>query len=150
MSSDFLNLKGYVQISLKDTHGNSLYTYEGNNLVTTAGKNLIASRLKDASSNVPSYIAIGSDNTTPQESDTALLGTEHERVSATVTVSVNLFQLEASFGTGISTDVTAGEFGIFNAATGGTMLARFVIPSVTVASTDTLAVTWKLYIGGAN
>lgn len=141
-----LYLRGFYTISLIKG-GNKVWTHCGQNLVTTAGFQLAASRMKDATSGGLTHVAIGSDTTPPTISMTALQGTEHERVSATVTVSSNQITLEAAFGTGILGTVTAGEFGIFNAASSGTMFARFVSPSFSISSTDTVDVTWSIVMG---
>lgn len=142
MKLDNLDITGEAWL-----YKNGVFHRHVQNLVTTAGKSLVASLL-DGSGNALSHIAVGSDNTTPTLADTALVGTEHERVSATSAVVTNEITLTASFGTGISSDVAAGEFGVFNASSGGTMFSRLVTPSFTIDSTDTVSITWKLYIGG--
>ena len=115
--------------------------------MTTAGATLAANLLQGGGTAI-SHMALGSDNTTPTLSDTALIGTEHERVAGSFGLAANEITMTASFGTGITGTVTVGEFGIFNAASGGTLFARFVTPAVEISSTDTLAVIWKLYLGG--
>ena len=138
--NDFLDIRGEAWIE-----HNGICIHRPN-LVTNAGKNLAASLL-NGSGNALSHVAVGSDNTTPALTDTALTGTEHERVAGSIAVSTNEITITASFGSGIGSNVTAGEFGIFNASSGGDMFSRLVTPSFTIASTDTVALTWKLYIG---
>jgi len=141
-----INITGYVR-GYKRTACGLIVPFEGPNLVVNAGKALIASRLKNAVANPVSHIAIGSNNTLATEEDTALLGTEHERVSATITVTANVFLLEATFGSGVTGDVTVGEFGIFNAASVGTLLARFTCNPLTLENTSELVVSWSLQFG---
>lgn len=143
-----LKLEGYVVLNLLRGNGETWH-YEGKNLVTAVGKALVASRLKDATDDAPSHMAVGSSTTAATEAQTALVGTEHERVAGTVTVVDNAWSMAATFGTGIASDVTCGEFGIFNDAVAGDMLCRFVTPEFTCGATDTIEVTWTVYMGGA-
>ena len=64
-----------------------------------------------------------------------------------ITVTANEFKLAANFGAGIAVPVTIGEFGLFNAAAGGTMLARFVVPEISLAADDVIDMIWTIQFG---
>jgi flavin-dependent dehydrogenase len=64
-----------------------------------------------------------------------------DSLTANVGVVTHTSTFEAGDATGAIT-----EAGIFNAASGGQMLARTVFPAVNKSSTDTLAITWVVTI----
>lgn len=143
-----IKIKGSVKIEHK-RDGKVIDTREGDNLVVDTGKALIASRLKDTSDDAISHMACGSSGQVAAESDTALVGTEHQRVSATVTVTDNVITVEATFGSGLSGQKTIAEYGIFNDASSGDMLCRFTTAAQTLDAdeSDTFDVTWTLQFG---
>lgn len=140
------SLFGEVEFVLRGLDGRPLHSYSGRNLITSAGFELVASLLGGTGDAI-SHIAIGSDSTTPALTDTDLAGTEHERIAATVVTNGPVVTLTGQFGAGIVSDVTAGEFGVFNAASGGDLFSRFVCPEFTFDSNSTLDFLWKIYIG---
>jgi len=142
-----LVLKGTARLTRRSGDGNIIKQWEESNLIVTAGLGYVASRMKDATATAMSHMAVGASTTAPALTQTALQGTEHERVSGTVTVTDNTYRMEATFGSGIGSDVTVGEFGIFNASSGGTMLCRFITSSFTLPSAETLDVSWSITIG---
>jgi len=82
------------------------------------------------------YLAIGSDSTLESPTDTAL-GSELARKPAsitqiTTTIEGDTARLEAEFSSadGLSGTGTIAETGIFNAASGGIMLARKTFPPI--------------------
>lgn len=141
-----ISMKGSVDIAVRRASGEVEY-FSGRNLVVDSGKNLMASRLAGGSKNPVSHIAVGSSSQISQETNTALVGTEHERVAGTVTVSDNTFTIAGTFGAGIFSDVTVGEVGLFNAASSGDMLARFTIPVINLAANDTIDISWSIQFG---
>lgn len=142
---DYVPVKGKVKLEIQHPDG-STEVHEHDNLVVQVGLNLIASRLKDATKNAPSQMAIGSSNAIPQANNTALQGTEHDREPGVVTVMANRWQISAVFNA--ATVLSVSEIGIFNAASGGDMLARFIFPTTNIAAGGILTVTWFIYIGG--
>jgi len=117
--------------------------------VTNAGKAAIAGLVGNTGSITAfTYLAYGNSTTAFAATQTALVGTESQREAATVsrvttTVTNDTLQLTKTFS--VTTTETAGEGGIFNGASGGTMLARVVFsPSRSMASGDSLAYTHKV------
>ena len=143
MIIDNLEITGALQISL-----NNEIVHQCDNLVVTAGKNWVASRFKDGS--IPdemSHMAIGSADTAPATGNTAL-ATELNRIALTTdggTVSTNTVQYDASW-TSAAAAYAIKEAGIFNAATGGTMLARTTFAVINKGTDDTVSITWTITV----
>lgn len=128
------------------------------NLVVQTGKNFIASRMVGTTENVMSHMGIGTSATGEVNGDTAL-GSEltvaggftgYNRSSVTSTFSSNVVTYSATFAANNPSAPEAGavlrEAGIFNAATGGTMLCRTTFPIVTKLPPDALTITWTITI----
>ena len=143
MIIDDLQLTGALQISL-----NNEIVHQCDNLVGTAGKNWVAGRFKDGS--IPdemSHMAIGSADTAPAAGNTAL-ATELNRIALTTdggTVSTNTVQYDASW-TSAAAAYAIKEAGIFNAATGGTMLARTTFAVINKGTDDTVSISWTITV----
>ena len=116
------------------------------NLVVTAGKAFILSRMKEATSDVMSHIAVGTGTNTAAAGNTTLQ-TEVKRVAlnAVPTISGNSIIYEATFGTNVPDSAqTITEAGIFNDDTVGNMLARTVFSAVNKATTDIMTIQWTI------
>ena len=143
MIIDDLQLTGALQISL-----NNEIVHQCDNLVVTAGKNWVAGRVKDGS--IPdemSHMAIGSADTAAAAGNTAL-ATELNRIALTTdggTVSTNTVQYDASW-TSAAAAYAIKEAGIFNAASGGTMLARTTFAVINKGTDDTVSISWTITV----
>ena len=143
MIIDDLELTGALQISL-----NNEIVHQCDNLVVTAGKNWVAGRFKDGS--IPdemSHMAIGSADTAAAAGNTAL-ATELNRIALTTdggTVSTNTVQYDASW-TSAAAAYAIKEAGIFNAASGGTMLARTTFAVINKGTDDTVSISWTITV----
>lgn len=118
-------------------------TYKHNTIVNS-GYDFICEAM--SSSNRPAameYVAVGSGSTVNDMTMTALV-TQLARVKGTYyhTAGTKFFTLKASFGPGIGTGVI-NELGVFNALSGGTMLDRVVIGTVTKEAGDTYNATFQ-------
>ena len=143
MIIDNLEITGALQISL-----NNEIVHQCDNLVVTAGKNWVAGRFKDGS--IPdemSHMAIGSADTAAAAGNTAL-ATELNRIALTTdggTVSTNTVQYDASW-TSAAAAYAIKEAGIFNAASGGTMLARTTFAVINKGTDDTVSISWTITV----
>ena len=143
MIIDNLEITGALQISL-----NNEIVHQCDNLVVTAGKNWVAGRFKDGS--IPdemSHMALGSGSTAAAAGNTAL-ATELNRIALTTdggTVSTNTVQYDASW-TSAAAAYAIKEAGIFNAATGGTMLARTTFAVINKGTDDTVSISWTITV----
>ena len=149
MLKDAINANGTLFIELRDENGNVKEQFE-KNLVVNTGLAFIASRMRDATAAAMSHMAIGSGTAAAAAGNTAL-GTELGRVALTSTTIVTTtatndsIQYVATFNAGIGTGAIT-EAGLFNAASGGTMLSRTVFPVINKGESDTLTITWKITI----
>ena len=144
MINDNLKLRGDVDLVLKDKNGNIKESREINNLVVTAGLTFICARMAAASANVMSHMALGSSTTAAAAGQTdlvSILGSREalDSTSASANTIAYVSSFEAGEGTGAVT-----EAGIFNAASGATMLCRTVFPVVNKQADDTMSVTWTI------
>ena len=143
MIIDDLEITGALQIFL-----NNEIVHQCDNLVVTAGKNWVAGRFKDGS--IPdemSHMAIGSADTAAAAGNTAL-ATELNRIVLTTdggTVSTNTVQYDATWSDS-SPAYAIKEAGIFNAASGGTMLARTVFAIINKGTDDTVSISWTITV----
>lgn len=123
-------------------------------LVNTGLAEVAGLLLTDVGGTAFDYIAIGTGTTAPAATDTAL-GTETHRVAATgsrVTTNVtnDTAQLVATFS-GYTGSEAITEAGVFNAATGGTMLCRQTFSALNVDwdAGDSVEITEKIVCSGA-
>ena len=135
-------LTGKVQVFL-----NGKLTQTVDNLVVNSGKEWNAVRMSGVTDGVMTHMAIGTGTTPAAVGDTTLQ-TELDRNALTVsggTPSGNTTVYQCTWAAGDGTD-TITEAGIFNAASGGTMLARALITSVTKTVEDILSITWTITV----
>lgn len=137
-----LTAKTRWKATLRDEHGN--IKYDGLpvfNTLMLAGIDAMHACIVPpaARPNVFQYIAIGTSDVAPVSSQTTLLNEVH-RLAADSIEHVNgtsLTVLRASFGPGEGIG-TIKEAGLFNAASGGTMMARVLQGIVDKQPLDTL------------
>lgn len=145
-----LQLHGKLDVLLYDEFGNLKDERHFDNLIVDSGFEGVAYRIaphNGAAANSPwNYIAIGTGSTAPAAGDTALVSelTRLQDATATyTTTSGKQLQLQVSFGPGVGTGNIA-ESGLFNAASGGNMLARQTFTTISKGASDTLTVTWTI------
>jgi len=149
MINENLKLSGQLGIVLRDKDGNIKEERTERNLVVTTGLNYIASRMKDATADVMTHMALGSGTTAAAAGQTdlvTLLGAREALDSTTVTA--NAVAYVSAFEAGDATGAVT-EAGIFNASTSGTMLCRTVFSVVNKAADDTMTVTWTITLSAS-
>ena len=143
--NELLKATGQVSIEVFNPAGALKEKAHIPNLVVQVGRDFIASRMKDATSNVMSHMAVGEDSTTPVNGNTTL-GTEIGRVALdSTTVSNNVITYVATFPAGTGTGGLE-EAGILNASSAGTMLCRTTFAIVNKAAADSMVITWAITI----
>lgn len=140
------NLTVYGSVVIRKKRGGVVVKeWRRDNLVVDVGKTLIVSRLRNLDTK-PTHMALGTSATAPASGQTALQGTELARLAFSgESQSANSVTYTANF-TGSWTG-TVEEAGIFNDATTGTMLARFLTGTFDKDSNDEIEVQWTLTIG---
>ena len=139
MINDNFSLTGALSIAI-----NNEVVQETHNLVVTAGKNWVADRMNDVNTKM-SHMAIGTGASSAAPADTTL-GTQLDRNAlSSTTVTGNKIAYACTWAAG---DGTGGitEAGIFDAATGGDMLARTVFSIVNKGAADSMTITWTITV----
>jgi len=154
-----MGMRDRVMLTVRDSEGNVKQEYDSGwsgNGITNAGMAEVAGLIASGITGVTAfgYIAIGTGTTAFDPSQTALV-TEIKRKSATTsrvttTVTNDTAQWVATFSSadGLTGTSAVTESGIFNASTGGTMLARQVFSTLNINwdAGDSLQVTWKVQV----
>ncbi|MGD2071902.1 MAG: hypothetical protein PVG65_00225 [Candidatus Thorarchaeota archaeon] len=141
--SGTFNVKWNWKFTLKDDEGNIISESELCNTIVNNGLTKARNLFFGDAVNVPVALAIGTDNTAVQNSDTAL-GTEYTRATAVKTKSGDYaieYTYDFTFGSGVS--MTVYEAGLFDnsVASGSIMIARVVDSGKAVTTASTLTVT---------
>lgn len=145
MIRDDLTMTGRLKIVLSNADGQIVDVRESKNLVVTTGKAFIASRMAGSSASVMTHMAIGTSSDTPVAGNTTL-GSEVARATLTSTTpNNNDVVYVATFPAGSPSSTAAiVEAGLFNAASGGTMLCHAPIGVITKPPTMSLTITWTV------
>jgi microcystin-dependent protein len=148
MLTDKIIGEGTLTLQLFNESGELIQEQHEENLVVTAGLGFITSRMKDATANVMSHMAVGTTNTAAATAQTALLA-EVARVAldsttlTTTTVTNDSITYVATFPAGTGTGALV-EAAILNAGSIGTMLNRTVFSVINKGASDSLVITWKV------
>ena len=144
MINEFLNLKGFLEITLQKSNGET-FTTTVPNLIVTTGKIYVAERVLTGVFAPISHMAVGTNNTAPAVGN-SILNTELSRVALTQSSRTdNALTFNATFGPGVGTGVLV-EAGLFNANSAGTMLCRTIFPSITKNADDILTINWSVVV----
>jgi len=140
---NFIRARGQVRIILL-RNGKIVTEQNSENLVVDAGLAHIADQLSASPDQAEmSHMAIGTGTTAPAASDTALENEVARVALESRTDSESSIVYKAEFGAGTGTGAIT-EAGIFNASSGGTMLARDTFDVVNKGSNDVLRIEWTI------
>lgn len=140
MLHETLTMKGALAIAI-----NGEIVQEVPNLVVTTGKNYVASRMKDTTETAISHMAIGTSATAAAAGDTTLGAEDFRNALTSTTVAANVVTYVAEFAAGEGSGAIT-EAGLFNAASGGTMLCRTVFSVVNKGASDSMTITWTVTV----
>ena len=136
--------------------GSMVYELSGANLITNAGLVAMGAATFDSSDSTKfTYIAVGSGSTAADPTDTAL-GTElsgngmsrasGSYSSSTTTVANDTKSISHTF-TASGASATIAETGVFSAASAGTMINRYVLPSaITISDGSSIQITHEFQV----
>lgn len=132
---------------LYSAEGDLKFEKENYNIITSAGVSALVQFLSSANAaattNTFNYIAVGTDSTTEQTSNTAL-GTELSRHTGTVSYNAGgVLEVVATFAAGSGTGAIV-EYGILNSNTGGDLLNRDTEAVINKGASDSLVVTAQI------
>ena len=151
-----LPIRGDINILVRHIDGTT-ETRAMRNLIMDAGEDEAAILLVGLTGDGFDYIAIGTDNTAPADSQTALgaeisTGGGARAQDATPetgagTDADNVCKIDVTFNFTASFAIV--EVGLFNASSAGDMFARQVFSVINVQNGDSMTVTWKITVGTA-
>lgn len=146
-----LQMRGRVTVEYFDVRtGRLVRRVEHNNLITSAGKAVAASAMSNNSNGI-SHIAVGDGTTAPTIGDTALSNEQFRgAVLSTSRDGAGGLTLTLTLGTGDNNGNTIAESGLFDASSGGNLIARVVYDSVDrvdKTATITAQISWTITFG---
>jgi hypothetical protein len=139
MINDGLKLTGALEIAINDE-----VVQKTDNLVVTSGKNWVADRMNNANT-VMTHMEVGTDDTTEAAGQTTLVAALDRNALTSTTVSTNTIQYVGTWAAGDGTGAIK-EAGIFDASTGGDMLARTKFSVVNKGVSDSMTITWTITV----
>lgn len=142
MTGKKIAVSGRVTLRAYDEHGELIFEDVGENLVVNTGLNHIADQMSDQGEAQMSHCAVGIDDTAPEAGQTELGEETYRETLDSVVQSTNSVDYTTEFGPGEGTG-NLRETGIFNASSGGVMLARYTF-TYNKGAGDTLVVAWKI------
>jgi hypothetical protein len=147
---DFVKMRGFIEITLRDLAGNVLEVKKENTIVT-AGRRWVLQQICSSVINTAqsiSYMAIGTGTTAPATSDTALASEASRKAIGTFTTT-NLtsnppsWRAETSWATNEG-NTTLGEVALLNSSSGGTMLGRATFSTINKTTSNTLTISYTV------
>ena len=143
-----LNIKGTMNFKIFDKQGSLKDEITVDNLVVNGGRDFIFAQIggTGTTSNM-THIGVGTDNTAPAGSQTALqteIGTRQTFAYAHTAGTTTMTAI-ATFAAGNATG-TIQEAGLFTASSGGTMLNRVNGINKVKGASDSLQITYTLTI----
>jgi len=143
------SLSGTFHVAVLGEDGNEKSHQIVPNTIMNAGKAVVSGlMLVDVGEDAFDYIAIGTDNTAPDATQSALIA-EVYRVAGTgsqetTTVTDDTARLTTSVS--ITSSVSIQEAGVFNSDSTGDMLARTTFSSVSVNDGDTVNIGYDVKV----
>jgi len=139
-----LKVVANVHARLFDIDGELKEERRGHNLVVNTGLAHIADQLSASpGQGAMSHMGVGTGTTAAAAGDTALETALDRNALTSRTDSGAVVTYVGTWAAGDGTGAIT-EYGIFNASSGGTMLARYVDSVINKGANDTLVVTWTL------
>lgn len=120
------------------------------NLVVSAGLSLIVALLAGTATVGVTHFGYGTGTTAVTASDTALATQLARDVVTQTSQSAGTLTVKYYLSSGTANGNTLGEVGLFNAATGGTMVARALLsPTITKTLAIQVVFTWSITFSAA-
>jgi len=146
-----IQMRGHLEILLKDFKGREIEKRSINNVVVTAGRRWVLQQIESSDINTAqsiSYLAIGTGTAAPATSDSAL-GSETTRKAIGTFTTSNLtsnppsWRAEVSYATNEG-NTTLAEAGLFNSSAAGTMFNRATFTTLNKTTSNTLTVRFTV------
>jgi len=136
-----VGLKGVFRVAVLGKDNELKAQFDVPNTVMNAGKAVVSGLMMlDVGEDAFDHIAIGTDNTAPDATQTALIAEVYRSAGTgsqeTTTVTDDTARLTTSVA--ITSSVSIQEAGVFNSSSTGDMLARSTFSAVAVNNGDTI------------
>jgi len=149
-----VSLRGELEIIVRDKNGRIKKYLKKKNVITNVGKAQVAGLINGVVTTPFKYIAIGTGTTSPSANNTALENEIARKAGSTSRSSTNVSNdtavVETTFSSadGLSGSHNVSESGLFDAASGGHMLARQTFTAIPVnwSGGDTLTIRWRIVV----
>ncbi|MEM2211549.1 MAG: hypothetical protein QW372_01755 [Nitrososphaerales archaeon] len=147
--SDNLKLSGKVRVIVRDAKTNGVIEQqEIKNLIVNVGKYQICDLMIGANTNSFTHCGVGSSNQAPSLSDTDLISPIGSRKQYSDRFRTNNIATFSFFFASNDNNGIWRECGLFNAQSGGVMLARALFSSEIVKdSSKTVTIEWDIQVG---
>ena len=144
-----VGLHGRFHVAVLGEDGTEKFHIESPNTVMNAGKAEVSGLiLTDVGGTAFDYIAIGTDNTAPNATDTSMRSEKYRSAGTgsqqTTTVSNDTARLTTSIA--ITSSISVREAGVFNSSSAGDMLARSTFSAVAVNNGDTVNIGYDTVV----
>lgn len=142
---DIISMKGWGTLKVLDTEGSVKDYSEFTNTITNTGRAEVIGLATGVTGSTFDYVAIGTDSTAPNATDSAL-GAELYRSSSTAVRTTTSVANDTAYYSGsfaITGSATITEIGILNSSSGGVLWTRATNSKV-VSNGDTLEYTYSV------
>jgi len=147
MIAEELKTRANVLVELRGADGQLKETRSVHNLVVTVGKNHVADQLSSSpGESAMSHMEVGTGTNAAAAGDTTLQTALDRNALTSRTDAAAVVTYVGTWNAGDGTGAIT-EGGIFNAGSGGTLLARAVWSVVNKAAGDSLVITWTVTVG---
>jgi len=145
---DAMKIGANVTIEVRDAKTGKLIKREyRHNLVTLATRNAIRDWLNGAGNTLTiSHFAVGTGTTAPTANDTALVTEVFRDVVTKRTPDAGKLTIQYYLPSTAANGYSLAEAGLFNASSGGTMIARVTYQPINKTASLTVTYTWEINI----
>ena len=137
-----------VHVVAKHSNGAVFYDHTSHNLRTNAGINWQYNQMAGTAAAACTYIALSNDSGTPAATDTSVASeittNGLARANGTATHTSNATSYTVAYTFTATGTQSAQKAGLLNAASSGTLCFENTFTQVSMASGDTLTVTWTI------
>jgi len=141
-------------LTLNARHGDGVLfdTRYVHNMIMDAGEDEVAKLIGGITASAFTYVAMGTDNTAPADSQTALIAEistngGSRAADSSPTSSGNVLTINYLFT--ITGALAIVEAGLLNESSGGDMLARQIFDVINLTADDTIEIIWEITAGTA-
>lgn len=150
--NDVIQMKGFIEMELKNAYNGEVLKRETHNVIVTAGRAWVLQQICSSAISTAqsiSYMAVGTGTSNAPATSDAALQSENTRKAIGTFTTANLTSNPPSWLAAVSfatneANTTLGEVGLFNSSSSGTMLGRATFSTVNKTTSNTLSVSYTV------